>query len=230
MIRGIRNKNKMRNKLFFVFCCVLFAPCILHSQVTDSVPTTNPLILVQDSAKQAQAAKPEKKIRFYDPGKAAFRSAVLPGWGQIYNRKYWKVPIVYGALGTTAGIFVFNMQWYRRTRYAYKAAADTSGASFPNVHPNLERLVIQKDLGTLSYLRESYRRDIDYTVVFFLVFWGLNVVDAAVDAHLKGFDVSPDLTLHVRPTLSQMAFANGPGVSFVFDIAKKKPALMRAEF
>ena len=70
--------------------------------------------------------------------------------------------------------------------------------------------------------RDQYRRDIDYSAVFFLIFWGLNVVDAAVDAHLKGFDVSPDLTLHVKPTLSQMAFTNGPALSFVFDIGKKK--------
>jgi len=181
--------------------------------------------LVQDSTKLA----PKKKGRVYDPGKAAIRSAIVPGLGQIYNRKYWKVPIVYGALGTTAGIFIFNLQWYRRTRYAYKAVVDTAG-EYPNVHPDLQFLVNRGDAQNLSYLRDQYRRDIDYSAVFFIIFWGLNVVDAAVDAHLKGFDVSPDLTLHVRPTLSQMAFANGPALSFVFDIGKKKPALVKAVF
>ncbi|PZR26200.1 MAG: hypothetical protein DI535_15275 [Citrobacter freundii] len=213
-----------------MFCCVLLAPFLSVAQVTDSIPTTNPLILVQDSAKQAQAKlPPKKKSRIYDPGKAAIRSAIVPGLGQIYNRKYWKVPIVYGALGTTAGIFIFNLQWYRRTRYAYKAVVDTGG-NYPNVHPDLQFLVNRHDAQNLSYLRDQYRRDIDYSAVFFIIFWGLNVVDAAVDAHLKGFDVSPDLTLHVKPTLSQMAFANGPALSFVFDIGKKKPALVRAVF
>src|SRR6218665_243667 len=215
----------MRNKVFHVFCCVLLAPLFSIAQVTDSFPTTKPRILVQDSTKLA----PKKKGRVYDPGKAAIRSAIVPGLGQIYNRKYWKVPIVYGALGTTAGIFIFNLQWYRRTRYAYKAVVDTAG-EYPNVHPDLQFLVNRGDAQNLSYLRDQYRRDIDYSAVFFIIFWGLNVVDAAVDAHLKGFDVSPDLTLHVRPTLSQMAFANGPALSFVFDIGKKKPALVKAVF
>ena len=229
-----RNQFKMRYKLLNVFCCALtiFLVCAgssLNAQGIDSTPTTKPLILIQDSAKLAQAALPAKKVRVYDPGKAALRSAILPGLGQIYNRKYWKVPIVYGALGTTAGIFIFNLQWYKRTRYAFNAVSDTNGA-FPNVHPDLKYFVDNKDGQTLSYLRDQYRRDIDYSAVFFLIFWGLNVVDAAVDAHLKGFDVSPDLTLHVRPTLSQMALTNGPALSFVFDIGKKKPALVKARF
>lgn len=219
----------MRNKLLYVFCCVLFVPCIVFSQITDTTPTTRPLIIVPDSAKAAQAARPEKKIRIYEPRKAAIRSAIVPGLGQIYNRKYWKVPIVYGALGTTAGIFIFNLKWYRRTRYAYKAVVDTGG-SYPDVYPDLQFLVDRGDAPNLSYLRDQYRRDIDYSAVFFLIFWGLNVVDAAVDAHLKGFDVSPDLSLHIRPKLSQMAFTNGPALSFVFDIGKKKPELVRAVF
>ncbi|MET0462910.1 MAG: DUF5683 domain-containing protein [Chitinophagaceae bacterium] len=224
----------MRHKLLKVFCCAFIlllaaTGSSLYAQVTDATPTTNPLILIQDSAKLAQAAKPAKKLRVFDPGKAALRSAILPGLGQIYNRKYWKVPIVYGALGTTAGIFLFNLQWYRRTRYAFNAVSDTSG-QFPNVHPDLKYFVDNKDGQTLSYLRDQYRRDIDYSAVFFLIFWGLNVVDAAVDAHLKGFDVSPDLTLHVRPTLTQMALTNGPALSFVFDIGKKKTALVKSRF
>lgn len=173
---------------------------------------------------------PAKKLKVYKPGKAALRSAILPGLGQIYNRKYWKVPIVYGALGTTAGIFIYNLQWYRRTRYAYKAVVDTSSTPYPDIYPDLQFLVDRNDAQNLSYLRDQYRRDIDYSAVFFIIFWGLNVVDAAVDAHLKGFDVSPDLTLHVKPTLSQMAFSNGPALSLVLAIGKKKPALLRSDF
>lgn len=219
----------MRNKLFYVFCAASLAPFCATGQITDSVPTNNPIVLVQDSARQQMAELPAKKIRIYNPGKAALRSAIIPGWGQVYNRKYWKVPIVYGALGTTAGIFIFNLQWYKRTRYAYKAVVDT-GNSYPNVHPDLQFLVDRNDAQNLSYLRDQYRRDIDYSAVFFIIFWGLNIVDAAVDAHLKGFDVSPDLSLRIKPTLSQMAFSNGPALSFVFDIAKKKPGLRKAMF
>jgi hypothetical protein len=64
-------------------------------------------------------------------------------------------------------------------------------------------------LETLRYYRDSYRRDIDYSVVIFIILWGLQVVDAAVDAHLKAFTVSPDLSLYIKPGHSEMAGTNG---------------------
>lgn len=221
----MRNKTFYRISLLLPVCLILI-PCFSIAQVTDSTEA-KPALAVIDTI---NPNPPAKKVRIYNPGKAALRSAIVPGFGQIYNRKYWKVPIVYGALGTTAGIFIYNLQWYKRTRYAYKAVVDTTGAAWPDIYPDLQFLVDRKDAQNLSYLRDQYRRDIDYSAVFFLIFWGLNVVDAAVDAHLKGFDVSPDLTLHVKPTLSQMAFTNGPALSFVFDIGKKKPALVTSRF
>jgi hypothetical protein len=214
------------NPLLLLPVCLLLIPYLSFAQVIDS-SKTKPALSVLDTTRPAP---PAKHIRIYSPKKAAIRSAILPGLGQIYNRKYWKLPIVYGALGTTAGIFIYNLQWYKRTRYAYKAVVDTTGADFPDIYPDLQFLVDRNDAQNLSYLRDQYRRDIDYSAVFFLIFWGLNVVDAAVDAHLKGFDVSPDLTLHIRPTLSSMAFANGPALSFIFDIGKKKPALVTSRF
>ncbi len=64
-------------------------------------------------------------IKKHNPKKASFRSAVLPGWGQAYNKKYWKIPIVYGALGTTAAIFVFNLETYKSLKQAYIYIRDT---------------------------------------------------------------------------------------------------------
>jgi hypothetical protein len=131
----------------------------------------------------------------------------------VYNRKYWKVPLVYGVLGVSGGIFFYNLTNYKDTRYAYKAkynlslptatAADT--VAFAKVKPRLQRYTLE----TLRYYRDEFRRDIDYSVLFFLLFWGLNVVDAAVDAHLKAFDVSPDLSLQLKPGHSRMAGTNG---------------------
>ena len=74
--------------------------------------------------------------------------------------------------------------------------------------------------GSLRSYRDSYRRDIDYSVIFFVLLWGLNVVDAAVDAHLKSFDVSPDLSFRFQPGHSEMAGTNG--VSLVVNLGKKK--------
>lgn len=161
-----------------------------------------------------------KKVRVYNPRKAALRSAMLPGLGQIYNKKYWKVPIVYAALGTTGGIFAYNLTNYRDTRFAYKTmykvtqpgatAADT--AALERVKPKLRRYSLE----TLRYYRDQFRRDIDYSVLFFILFWGLNVVDAAVDAHLKAFDVSPDLSLKIKAGRSQMAGTNGISLILAF--------------
>lgn len=166
--------------------------------------------------------KEKKKVREYNPGKAALRSAILPGLGQIYNKKYWKLPIVYGALGTSAGVFVFNLTSYRDTRFAYKAkykvsqpgatAADT--AALLKIKSPLERYSLE----TLRYYRDQYRRDLDYSVLFFVVLWGLNVVDAAVDAHLKSFDVSPDLSFKLKTGRSEIANTNG--LSLVLTIGK----------
>lgn len=168
------------------------------------------------------SAGPKKKVREYKPGKAALRSAILPGLGQIYNKKYWKLPIVYGALGVTGAVFVFNYTSYKDTKFAYAAkfkasqpgATAADSVDYFKIKPPLERYSLE----TLRYYRNEYRRDIDYSVLFFVILWGLNVVDAAVDAHLKAFDVSPDLSLKLNPGKSEMAGTHG--LSLVFTIGK----------
>lgn len=166
--------------------------------------------------------KVEKKIRVYNPRTAAIRSAILPGLGQIYNKKYWKLPIVYAAIGISGGVFIFNLSSYKSTRFAYQAkykaaqpgATAADSVDFFNIKSPLERYSLE----TLRYYRDSYRRDIDYSVLVFVILWGLNVVDATVDAHLKAFDVSPDLSLKIKPGHSQMAGTNG--VSLILSIGK----------
>ncbi|MEO8415202.1 MAG: DUF5683 domain-containing protein [Ginsengibacter sp.] len=146
----------------------------------------------------------------HNPKIATFRSAVFPGWGQVYNKKYWKLPIIYGALGTTAGIFFYNLKTYKLLRKAVVLLSDTVTSNNSQVDPSL----INLSLESIRSYRNEYRQNIDYSVLFFLVFWGLNVVDATVDAHLKSFDVSPDVSMKIRPGLNSIN--NGPGISFVF--------------
>lgn len=181
---------------------------------TDSIP---PAAHKVDSVNQDIQ---DKKLNIFDPRKAAIRSAILPGLGQIYNKKYWKLPIVYGALGISGSVFVYNFKWYKRTRYAYKVLATKDTANFPRVYRDLQIFISRNDLTRLQYARDQYRRSIDYSALFFVLLWGLNVVDATVDAHLKGFDVSPDLTLRVKPGHSEMAGTNG--LSLVLDIGKHR--------
>ena len=153
----------------------------------------------------------------FNPKVAALRSAILPGWGQWYNKKYWKIPIIYGALGITTGVFFYNLKTYRLLREAviYRAAGDSD-----RVAPEFQAF----STGFLRENRNVFRQNIDYSVLVFLVFWGLNVVDATVDAHLKAFDVSPNIGMRIQPGLSNMS---NPGVSLVFFFKEKntKPLL-----
>jgi hypothetical protein len=153
----------------------------------------------------------------YNPRVAILRSAILPGWGQFTNKKYWKMPIVYGALGTTAYIFVRNIKQFREANSSYKNAIDGDTSNdklipepYYSVRSNPDRI---------KNFRNEVRQNVDYSVLFFIAFWGLNVVDAAVDAHLKTFDVSDNLSLQIKPGYSPMANTNG--MSLVLDIHSK---------
>ena len=148
-------------------------------------------------------------IQLHSPRKAAIRSAIIPGWGQAYNKKYWKIPIVYGALGTSGGIFFYNITWYRRFRDAYRIVYPKDSARYDEVHRRLQSYVRFEDDEGLRYNRDEFRRNVDYSILAFVVLWGLNVVDATVDAHLKTFDVSPDLGLRIVPGYSELAKTNG---------------------
>lgn len=149
----------------------------------------------------------------HSPKKAAIRSAILPGLGQIYNKKYWKLPIVYGALGASGAIFFYNLTNYQDTRFAYRVKYNmrvngTDSLLFNAIKSNLRPLPEE----SLRYYRDQFRRDIDYSALFFLLLWGLNVMDAAVDAHLKTFDIGPDLSLQLKAGHSEIANTNGLSV------------------
>ena len=161
-----------------------------------------------------------KKARVFNPKVAARRSALIPGWGQVYNKKYWKVPIVYTALGITGYIFFDNIKTYKEYKFAY-AARIKGQSGIPSDSADYKTLKdIYKVLspGSIRTARDEFRRYVDYSALIFILFWGLNVVDATVDAHLKGFDVSPDLSLHLKAGYSDFAKTNG--VSLVLTIGK----------
>ena len=203
-------------KKFFFTALVLLIAKTIFSQQTVTVDSNKTVVTTTDTTKKGV----EKKVTVYDPKKAVIRSLIFPGLGQIYNKKYWKLPIVYGALGISAGVFFYNLKSYKDTRFAYQAkykaaqpnATAADSADFFKIKPPLERYSLE----TLKYYRDSFRRDIDYSVLIFILLWGLNVVDAAVDAHLKAFDVSPDLSLKIKPGRSQIAGTTGVSLVLAF--------------
>jgi hypothetical protein len=238
--------NRHSSRIFFLALCFLISgiafaqnPPVQRQDSSTIVHDTLPLR--QDTTKKMipadsipKVATPisrvdivDSMIRHHSPKKAALRSAILPGWGQIYNRKYWKLPIVYGALGVSGAIFNYNLTWYKRTRFAYKAKFEASqrrtdpitGVSLPPDSTNyfkIRRDLLPIDMNALRSYRDEFRRNIDYSVLFFALMWGLNVVDATVDAHLKPFDVSPDLSLRFKIGPSEMARTAGVSLVLAF--------------
>lgn len=180
----------------------------------------NPAFQETDSAKLTD---PRARI----PRKAAIRSAILPGWGQVYNKKAWKLPFVYAAIGGTGVYLVDNVVWYKRMQYAYIVARaitegrDTIGSdAYKKVNADLKRVYFEGTYGVQpEYLRterDYYRRYRDYAAIYFVIAWALNVVEATVDAHLSNFDISPDLTFKIQPGYSEMA--RTAGMSFIVQI------------
>ena len=183
------------------------------SKKIDSVAKHDTIVKPKKSKKEL-TAQDDSVINKYNPKAATIRSAIIPGWGQIYNKKYWKVPIVWGALGITAGVFASNLSYYKEFKQAVIYRSDTIPSNDTLIAKPLQVL----STSTLKFYRNEYRQNIDYSVLVFLLFWGLNVVDATVDAHLKTFDVSPDISMKIRPNLN---YLNSPGVSFVFSFREK---------
>ena len=153
-----------------------------------------------------------KKVRINPlaPSKAAFFSAVFPGLGQIYNKRYWKAPIVWGALGTAIYAYTWNDNRYQRFRTAFKRRRagftdDEFYDPFGGVGP-IPRL----DLGDLQNEQERYQRDRDLLLLVSIGLYALNIVDANVDAHLKQFNVDEDLSLDMQPFLDVDPVTNSP--------------------
>ena len=208
-------------KFFLTFLLIVCVQLFAHSQKKDSVVVIDSAGNIVQSPAQKDSLKKDTASRIkHSPRRAALQSAIIPGWGQVYNKKYWKVPIVYAGIGIPAYLFFDNKNWYNRTRYAYSVVASgtTDPDSLNRVHSRLKPLVDARAEGSLLNYRNEFRRNMDYSVLFFLLFWGLNVVDATVDAHLKEFDVGEDLSLKVKPSILEGGRA--AGVSFVLTIGK----------
>lgn len=146
--------------------------------------------------------KQEEAILPKDPKKATLLSAVLPGAGQVYNDKSWKVPILYA--GILTDLYFVN---YNNRRYvSFRDALFALDKKEPNQFPSLNRAALVRNV-------DYWRQNRDLTVLLLLGIYALNLVDANVDAHLSGFDISEDLALQVAPQLGTVSASNSMGVS-----------------
>jgi hypothetical protein len=193
--------------------------CTVHFSYSQQPPVNTDTAQVKKESKKKKSAADSTSVNMYSPRKAAIRSAILPGWGQAYNKKYWKIPIVWGALITTGVIFTNNLSTYKDLKQAYIGKYNARVPPYDSTeYWKIPDYLLPLSEETIRYNRDEYRRYVDYSALFFIIFWGLNVVDAAVDAHLKSFDVSPTLSLQIKPGYSEMARTNG--VSLVLHIGR----------
>jgi hypothetical protein len=162
----------------------------------DSIPA--------DSAQQQKSARP-----LPEPRKAMVRSLIFPGLGQIYNGHWWKTPFVYGAVGGAVYVAVSGSRNYRVFQDAYVAKLEGKPHVFSNTSlDDARRLRIQRD-------RYDKQRQTWY--IYSVAAYGLQAVEALVDAHLQNFDVSEDLGFRIKPTF--MAPPSGgmaPGIGLVW--------------
>lgn len=152
---------------------------------------------------KSEVKKDTTKIEHvHSPKKAALYSAVLPGAGQVYNKKYWKV----GVIAAGAGALIYGLNFNQRNFSLYKSELIKRQQNLGGLDANLE---LYTD-ANLSELQDFYRRNRDLTVVGLALLYALNIIDATVDAHLYDFNVSDDLSLRIRPTMISSLYSALP--------------------
>lgn len=167
--------------LFYIFCFFLLGFQFSQAQKSQEIKIETKKV-VKDS------------INPLAPAKAAFYSAILPGLGQAYNKKYWKIPIVWGSIGAGIYFYSFNNKKYHEYRDEYKRRLD--GTSDPN-HPIYGGL----DNSRLISAQRYHQRNRDLSALITAGLYILNIVDANVDAHLMQFNVNDNLS--VAPEIQQ---------------------------
>ena len=167
---------------------------VVFDTVGNAVITADTIVKQQKPAKTAKAKKP------HSPTKATIMSACLPGLGQVYNGKWWKVPIVYAGLGGLGYLVYSNYSEYSADLHAYEfQTGDLPEGVTLNAHET--ELANKYSSSQLQTYKESYRRDFEFYTILTVAWYGLNILDACVDGHLYNYDISDDLSLSVDPYL-----------------------------
>jgi len=203
-------------RILAAFLFLVFQPGFLSAsfaQQADSVgmrstsQQSNQKRAVTDSL-WADTVATVKKERQLIPKKSGLYSALIPGMGQLYNRQYWKMPIIYAACGAAIYFFIDNRNNYNsfRKEIAGRASGDPNFVSKYPEYPDPQQLIAARDY---------YRRNLDLTGLLTALGYTLQVMDAVVSGHLKGFDISPDISMQMRPVIVPQG---GVGMGLVFNL------------
>jgi len=184
------------NRIYFIIFFLFLGSA--HAQETSAT---------KDKAKQErrferQQRRLERALDPLSPSRASFLSAAVPGLGQFYNRKYWKVPLAWAAVGTGVFVYQFNQTEYLRYRTAFKLrSAGFSTDEFYDV--NLDGIGPDVSDRALEEAQKKAQSQRDSSLLIAIGLYLLNVLDASVDAHLKPFNMNEDLNVSIQPIISQ---------------------------
>lgn len=195
----------------YVVLFLIIALLSAHNAAAQS--TTDSTISKENNTENTgtDSLKRKSSNSFITPKKIALYSAILPGLGQYKNKQYWKVPVVYVGIGAAAYFYYDNVTNYNLYRREYANRLNN-----PNYVSDLPY-----GLQEIQQRQELYKRWLDMTVMLSAAGYLIQIIDATVFAHMKGFDMSPDITLKFKPTLMPQ---NAVGIGFVFNLKEKSKA------
>ena len=192
--------------LFLSLCSYLMAEAQDSTNTKNTADTLKPKLVVKDTVKPSNTSLLKKNKRPHSPRKALLYSAAFPGFGQIYNRKYWKLIVIYGA-GTLIGLNI-KTQHDRFLLFRDEFVKKSNDANYEAIRG--------LDVEGLQSVKNQAKRDRDFMIILAVLVYGLQMVDANVDAHLLDFDLDDNLSLRLKPTIDNTPFANFAGVSLSF--------------
>jgi hypothetical protein len=210
----------IRNPFLFLLFLLLLQAVPAQENEIEASPADSLKTDLQEKGISIEEVQKRENINPLAPSKAAFYSAVLPGLGQIYNRRYWKVPIVYAAIGTGVYVYIYNDTEYDRFRSAFKRRRagffddefyDLNNSGIVPGEPDFSDEALQD-------AQERFQRDRDLALVVTIALYALNIVDANVDAHLKQFNVDEDLSLDIRPYLDYHPITSDPNYGLALTV------------
>jgi hypothetical protein len=173
---------------------------VLGNQSVFSQKKTETTLVAKDTVKS-------NDIDPLTPAKAAFYSAILPGLGQAYNKKYWKIPLVYGAIGVSMYYYIDSNQKYHQYRDAYKRRLE----GFTDDEFNY------LDESRLISAQKFYQRNRDLSALFVVGFYVLNIIDANVDAALIQFNVNENLSVRPDLYMNDVTYKTNLGLTFNYN-------------
>jgi hypothetical protein len=212
-------------RIVLIFVSLLAITTVRAQERDSSVvrqDTIKPAVAKPSPAKSVPVVKSAERIELEKmPRRAAIRSAIIPGWGQITNRRWWKVPLVYGGFVGIALVYDFNQTYYK------EFLTEAQNREHNRLHPTDPKPVNPEyasatNTGIIN-IKDGYRRNRDLTILAGAAFYAITIIDAYVDAKFFRFDISDELVLKVNPSLQQpWGYASSPSPSIKVSLSLTK--------